>query len=177
MAVGQPIPKPAHQVGDFDLQAAVAKLTYQEGCAALYESAKEHLGVRKVHAICEAMVHAFFFRGRSFKNGKDWLDTIGSEKLRGIIVLDTIRFEQFKSKCAFVPDGRMEGALRMAVDIAELAGISTADLSTFMENYRDLISREMKQRGFLFSSQFLAKHETFFAEFSGMPAWQLVRVD
>ncbi|KAL3145206.1 BTB/POZ domain-containing protein kctd6 [Trebouxia sp. C0010 RCD-2024] len=50
LAAGLPISKAANKVGSSDLQAVVAKLTYQEGCAALYDSAKEHIGVKKVHA-------------------------------------------------------------------------------------------------------------------------------
>lgn len=87
--MGQLCFRVANQVHHSDLQAAVAKLTYKEGCAALYTSAKEHIGDGKVRAICQAEVHLHFFRGRSLKNGKDWLDDMGVEKLAGIHVLDT----------------------------------------------------------------------------------------
>lgn len=174
--LASPISKAASQVGHPDLQAVVAKLTCQEGCALLYESAKEHVGAKKVHAICEAMVRLYFFRSKSFRNGKDWLDGIGRQKFRNLTFLVTVDWAELQCNQEFgaiKPDCNMDVALRVAAGIAELAETDTADLHTLMKTYLDLFSWEMKQRGFLLITSTCRCPKAWVRR--TVPAWKLQR--
>lgn len=138
-------PRAAYQIGHSGLQKVLSKLTYWEGCAVLYESAKEHIGANKVHAICEAMVQAYFLRGRQFENGKDWLDNIGSDKLADMFVLDPQQIGPTGRFCRPDPTARLD----LTRHISNFARVTPSDFCDLMKEYQDLFVREMKQLGFL----------------------------
>lgn len=177
LATGQPISKAANPVGSSDLQAVVAKLTHQEACAALYNSAKEHIGDRKVRAVCEAMVHVYFFRGEAYENGKDWLDTFGSGEHTLLTVLDTSCIQELELS-GFAAIGATDVALRLSANVANLAGIDSADVSVLLWKYQTLFSWELKQHGFLLRSTtgFYMHNKAYLASTRSLVAWQLEAV-
>lgn len=138
---------------------------YQESRAVLCESAKEQIGANKVDAICETMVQTFFFRGNSFE---DWLDGVpASQKLTPLTMLDarqagTIEQDQSQSHPAVM-------ALSISRHIAELAGISAADLAALLTAYLVLVQWEMEHRGFsLLPHSWQLQHPLFCLELAGI---------
>lgn len=136
----------ADQLEHADLQSMVAKLTYKEGCASLYESAKQHIGIGKVHALCEALVQAYFFRSKPIRNGKEWLENVYTEHGREMFVIDAAAVQRKPPRGVLSSD--IQKLVGFTSHIASAAGLSLTEVSELMTRYTPLFQWEMQQRGF-----------------------------
>ena len=133
----------ADQLEHADLQSMVAKLTYKEGCASLYESAKQHIGIGKVHALCEALVQAYFFRSKPIRNGKE---NVYKEHGREMPVIDAAAVQRNPPRGMLSSD--VQKLVGFTSHIASAAGLSLTEVSELMTRYTPLFQWEMQQRGF-----------------------------
>ena len=156
----QQIDSIADQLEHADLQSVVAKLTYKEGCASLYESAKQHLGADKVHALCEALVQAYFFRRKPIRNGKEWLENVYKEHGAEMYIINVAAVQLIPPRGTLSPD--IQKLVDITVHIASTAGLSVTEVSELMKQYTPLFQWEMQQRGFeVCSTDFYVGDKTY----------------
>lgn len=111
----------------------------------LFSNAKDNIGFDEVHAICEAMVEAYFFRfepahanmGRLAK----WV-LWSRPKVTRVWLVDVTQ--------STVPDqeGDFRAHLNFIKKVAKLAGISVDSFNGLLRTYLPIFQWEMKQRDF-----------------------------
>ena len=142
LGIGQPLYRTTSHKDPTNIQAIISRMTYQEGCAFLFESAKQDIGADKVLAVCEGMVQTFFLRGKQCRHGLDWLNKTAqplslAESLTPLIIVDE------DQNPVAVAD-----RFHNTKHIADFAKLSVEEITFLMQEFLPLFAFEMKQRGF-----------------------------
>lgn len=140
------------------VQASASKTTYQAGVAMLFSSAKESIGCDEVHAVCEAMVQAYFFR---FEPADADMGRLAIWILSSDPPVKHMQLLDISHSAAPEHDSAFKAHLTFTEKIAKLAGITMDTLTGLLRAYLSIFQWEMKQRDFKLVTSYEVVHHPY----------------